>query len=351
MVCSLVGALAALIAHAVVADPAGAQDAAELALAADHPLVLRVSPVLAPYADEVRAILALRTAVTVTLGDPLPPGAPDLVGEGEVGIDFADARSTEEILAGAPERRSALRVVLGGPGRVTYATELRLSASAPISARAIALAVLALRDTALAGAGEPAAPRDRDPHAYAYRPPPDGPLGPARRIEPDARPTIYFRLLVGLSTARTTVLIGTGVGVGLCLRDDCVTVEGDLPLLPEERRAMDGTLVGYRAVTLGLRVQLRPIRIDDVTLGISAGPMLRVGNARVDLSGVTQTVTSFGLRGTLELAWELVDRFEWVLDIGADVALNPARFLRATEAVLLEDIVTAWGVTSLRLRP
>jgi hypothetical protein len=343
-------ALHALALHAL-ALRAAAQEAAPLALAPEHALVLRVSPPLAPHVDEVRAILALRTGVPVSVGEPIPRGAPDLVGEGEIGVDLTDARSTEQVLAGVPEEASRLRIVLGGPGRITYATELAHTTAAPISARAIALAILALRDTAMVGPGDLDAPRDPDAPAYVYRPPPDGPLGPPRRIEPEARPMIYFRLLVGLSTARTTVLVGPGVGVGLCLRDDCVAIEGDLPLLPEERRAVDGALVQYRPVTLGLRVQLRPIRIDRVTLGVSAGPMIRVGNARIDASGVTQTVTSFGVRGTLELAWEFVDRFEWVLEGGVDVSVNPARFLRGMEAVLLEDVVTAWGVTSLRLRP
>lgn len=321
------------------------------ALAADHPLVLRPAPSLRPMSGEVRSILGLRTSVPVSVGEDTPEGAPDLVREGEVGIGLTDARTTGEVLTGATgdERGTRLRIVLGGPGRVTYATELTTSAEQPPSARSIALAILALRDIALVGPEPPPYP-DPDGPAYTYRAPPDGPLGPVRRIAPLARPTIYFRLLVGFSTARTTVLVGPGVGVGLCLRDDCVVIEGDLPILPEERSALDGTQIEYRPVTLGLRVQLRPIRVDDVTFGLCFGPIMRLGNARVD-TGLSQTVTNFGVRGTLEFAWEFVDRFEWVLEGGVDAALNPARFVHGTEVVLLEDVVTAWGVMAMRLRP
>jgi hypothetical protein len=343
--------LGLVFAWTLLAGSARAQgEVAVSGLAPDHPLVLRLAPSLASHAEEVREILALRTGVPVSVGEPTPEGAPDLVGEGEVGVGLTDARTTGEVLEGGDALELRLRVVLGGPARVTFATELRHAAGEPISPRAIALAILALRDSAVEGQ-EPRTSARADGSAYVYRPPSSGPLGPPGHVEPEARPTIYFRLLVGFSTARTTVLVGPGVGVGLCLRDDCVTIEGDLPLIPEERRASDGALVEYRPVTLGLRVQLRPIRIDSVTMGVSVGPMLRVGNARVDVSGLTQTVTSFGLRGTLEVAWEFVDRFEWVLEGGVDAALNPARFVRAAEAVLLEDVVTAWGVTSLRLRP
>lgn len=317
------------------------------ALAPDHALVLRPAPSLREIAFEVRDILALRTPVVVVLGPDAMEDAPDLVAEGEVGIALTDARSTQEILVGDVEADLHVRVVLGAPDRVTYATELTTSPARPASARSIALAILALRDSALMGR-DPSVPPDPNAPAYTYRVPRDGPLGPHPSLVPALRPAFVFRFLLGASASRGTALVGFGVGVGLCLGRDCLLLEADIPLLFEERNAPPRERIDYRPSVLGLRVQLRPIVVGDVSFGFAIGPIVRVGNAHV--RGTTTTFTTPGMRGTVVVGWEFVRRFEWVVELGVDAALELAR-LSMPGVVLLEDVVTPWAMLALRVRP
>jgi hypothetical protein len=317
------------------------------ALPPEQVLVLRPAPSLRAIAIDVREILALRAPVSVVLGEPTPEGAPDLVNTGEVGIAVTDARTTQEILEGRTEGDMRVRVVLGAPDRVTYATELTTSQALPTSARSIALAILALRDSALVGR-DPSEPIDPDAPAYTYRVPHDGPLGPLPSLTPSVRPAFVLRFLVGASAARGTALVGFGLGVGLCLRRDCLLLEADLPLLYEERNTDARHRIDYRPSVLGLRFMLRPITIGDVSLGFGIGAIVRVGNAHV--LDMTTTVTTAGVRGTLVGAWEFVDRMEWLIELGVDAALELAR-LSAPGVVLLEDVVTPWAVLALRIRP
>jgi hypothetical protein len=304
------------------------------ALPAEQALVLRPAPSLETIATEVREILALRAPVPVVLGEPTPEGAPDLVNAAEVGISVTDARTTQEILEGRSAGDMRVRIVLGAPDRVTYATELTTSQALPTSARSIALAILALRDSALVG---------RDPSV-----PVDGPLGPLPSLTPSIRPALVFRFLVGASVARSTALVGFGLGVGLCLRRDCLLLEADLPLLFDESDRDARRSIDYRPSALGLRVMLRPLVVDDVSFGFAIGPILRLGNASV--LDATWTVTTAGMRGTLAGAWEFVDRVEWLVELGLDAALELAR-LSVAGLVIREDVVTPWAVLALRLRP
>ena len=142
------------------------------------------------------------------------------------------------------------------------------------------------------------------------------------------------------------------MGVGLCIDMSCLALEGDLPLIPEERRTRaDDELVRYRPISVGMRFQLRPWRWGDFVPGLTFGVLTRFGNAWIEETGASQTVAAFGLRGTLELAWIFAAPFELVLEPGIDFVSNPAEFTRDEETVLLEDVVTVWGVLGIRLRP
>ncbi|MBN8609904.1 MAG: hypothetical protein J0L92_04940 [Deltaproteobacteria bacterium] len=342
---ALVSLVATRVAHAQEDAPPPTTTVG--ALAADHSLVLRPAPSLREIAFEVREILALRTPIVVVLGADTPEDAPDVVNEGEVGIALTDARTTQEILEGQGEGDLHVRIVLGAPDRVTYATELTTSPERPASARSIALAILALRDSALVGR-DPSVPPDPNAPAYTYRVPHDGPLGPHPSLVPALRPAFVFRFLLGVSAARSTALVGFGVGVGLCLSRDCLLLEADLPLLFEDRNAPPSARIDYRPSVLGLRVQLRPIVVGDVSFGFAIGPILRIGNAYV--REMTTTFTTPGVRGTLVMGWEFVRRFECVIELGVDAALELAR-LPSPGVVLLEDVVTPWAILGLRVRP
>jgi hypothetical protein len=362
---SVRGAVAIALASLLASTPlAAAQDESEQASAPaaerrpdqldpSAPLTLRPQPRLRSLAQGVARVLALRAHIEVTVGDAAPPEVLEAVPTAHVAL----GREGPEVV-----------VVLAGPRGLVYGSRLDLPGSRDAAVRAVALAIDALRDAAIEG--PPPAPESGDEGGggadeagpggrrvrYVLIEPEGGIFYRSRRHEPTARPTIYLRALIGFSTARNTALIGPGVGVGLCADIACVVIEGDLPVLPDERRTNVGMeRIFYRPVSLSMRGQLRPFRWGDFVPAITAGVLTRFGSAWIEPTetspGVSQLVTDFGVRATLEIAWIFAAPFEWVVELGVDVAVNPARFVRYGEEVLLEDIVTLWGVTSLRLRP
>jgi len=248
-------------------------------------------------------------------------------------------------------------LVLGAEEGISFATQLTLPRGAgEARVRAVALAIESLR--AAAAQGPPAVGEQSETlvrHGSSWTLVGGLPRGTPR--EPLAKPTIYLRLLLGVSPLRGTFLVGPGTGLGLCVGPHCVVLEGDLPLVAEERLSEDGTPVAYQAVNFSVRFQLRPFRWGALTPAVTAGLMTRVGTARLSGASTSTVATSLGVRSTLELAWEFVDRFEAVLEAGADVAINRAAFHRrpagimSGETVFLEDRWTPWFVLSFRLRP
>ncbi len=282
-------------------------------------------------------LIGRRTGVAVEVGPPPPPGIVEAVPAGHVGMAVEDGM---------------LLLVLGAEDGTSYATELELPARSNVAAaRAVALAIESLRDAAEDGPppeSEVAGEATRWVHAWRF----EGELFERRSIEPIAKPTLYLRLLTGVSPVRGTFLFGPGTGLGLCVTAHCVVMEGDLPLLAERRRVGEDTTVTYRAVNFSVRFQYRPLRFGDFVPGATFGLMTRIGTATIEETDSSKVVTNLGLRGTLELAWQFVARFEAVIEAGLDFAINRAEFIRTTgDRLLLEDQWTPWFVASLRLRP
>ena len=314
------------------------------------PLVVHLDSELSGYGPSLVRTLARRIGIEVELG-AAPPGRNALaLPVGHVGIV-----PTEE-----HDRSTATVLWVGERGRV-FETEVALPRGRAAALRALVLAVVDLRDAVLEAPPleeEPvfdASPEARASRSgYVYLEPPGGLFGRRRTIESIARPTIYFRALIGFSSSRQALVVGPGVGVGLCIGDSCVVIEGDLPVLEEQRiddiPSTTGSYVtvSYRAVNLALRLQVRPIRIDDVTIGATLGLMTRIGGAWTP-DGTNRVVSSFGVRSSIEIAWQFERPFEWVVEVGADTPINRARFIQPE--VYLEDDVTVWGVTALRIRP
>ncbi|MCZ7677267.1 MAG: hypothetical protein M5U28_00155 [Sandaracinaceae bacterium] len=77
---------------------------------------------------------------------------------------------------------------------------------------------------------------------------------------------------------------------------------------------------------------------------------------------VSRLTTDFGVRSGIEVSWRFAPPFEIALEVGADVHVTPASFVRTTrpppgvdcptiETVLVEDLVTVWSALVLRVRP
>lgn len=302
-------------------------------------LVLRPERGLEPVARQVARMLERRTAIEVIVGGPPPPGLAEAVPRGHAAMTVRDG---------------TLVIVLGGDHGMSYATELDLpSQASAAAARAIALAIESLRDASLeepepAPDGASTRPTRRWLYSWRFV----GDLFPDRTIEPIAKPTLYLRLLVGVSPIHGTFLVGPGAGLGLCVTGHCMVLEGDLPLLPERRRTGDLT-TRYRAVNFSVRFQYRPFEFGAFVPGVTAGFMTRIGTATIEELDTSTVATNLGVRGTLELAWRFVARFELVLEAGIDVAISRAEFVRelTDEPLFLEDRYTPWGVLSTRLRP
>lgn len=296
-------------------------------------------------ARRVARVLALRVPVAVSVGAPPPGEVADAVGPGDVALVAVDG---------------GVRVALGAPTGLSYAHELSLpSLRGMAAARAIALVVESLRDSAIEGPPSRQSPRadasGGAPREWQQRRVLRVLEGgrPWRTIDrlPLAKPTIYLRALLGVSPLRGTVLVGPGAGFGLCIAAHCAVLEGDLPLIAEERTAPDGARIRYRFLNFSMRLQFRPIDAPSWAFGFSGGLITRLGTATVGEDAETRVVTDLGARSTAEFAWKLSQRFEAVLELGLDFVFDRARFLRDGASVFLEDRWTPWSVVSFRLRP
>lgn len=323
-------------------------------LAADAPLTLRPTQGLAPIAASVARALSLRMSVAVTVGDAPPPEVLEAIPAGHLALAHEEGVMT---------------LVLAGPEGQVFRSEVALpSLRDRGAARAVALAIEALRDAAITGAPEGSANRRRFRHrdhdiAWSYIEREGGLFGPREPIESDAKPLIQLGVLASLSTERLSFAIGPRIGLGLCLVDTCLILEGDVPILPEVRTSCDGRRIEYRAVALGLRLLVRPFNFEDVLFGaLSIGIISRLGIASLVGVDVSRLTTDFGVRAAAELSWRFAPPIEIALEIGGDIHVSPARFVRTTrappgvpcppvETVLVEDVGNVFAALFLRLRP
>lgn len=322
-------------------------------LAADQPLTIRPARGARDFARSVVHVLALRLEVDVTLGEDAYGELIEAVPAGHAGILVEDRQA---------------QVVLAGPEAQVFRTNLELGGTVAERVRAVALAIEALRDVAIEG--PPGGHRsgrtfraDGDTEvAWVYDEPRGGLFGELPEIEALAKPTVYLGLLGGLSTERLTALIGPRLGLGLCLGDHCLVLEGDLPVLPDSSEACDGRRIEYRAVTLALRFQLRPFVVDDFSFAFDFGILTRFGLANLVGVDVSRLTTNFGVRTGVEAAWRFTGPMELVFELGVDTHTSPAVLTRTNrpppgvscppvESILVEDLVTTWGILAVRLRP
>ena len=292
-------------------------------------LVIQPSDDLRPLAR--RTVTALvRRGVDASLGEPAPE-IPEAIGRGRVAL---------------VERDGAIWVGIGGQDGHTLSDSLALDARDLGAPQAVALMIESLLD-------EPPPPTALD------APRPSGSQWTYveyPREEPErqgAMPSIYLRLLAGYSPTRSSVLIGPGAGLGLCVGAHCVVIEADLPLVPEKIQIWTGETLRYRAVNTSIRAQIRPWARERWSFGFTFGLLSRIGTVSVVGGDHRQTATNLGFRTSLEMAWRIGGPFEWVFEAGVDAvhSSSQARAFVHGQTVFLEDTWTPWLTTSLRLRP
>ncbi|MGE0790634.1 MAG: hypothetical protein AB7S26_33455 [Sandaracinaceae bacterium] len=335
----------------VLGDPSARRDPP--ALPADAPLTLRPGRDSRRFAEGVVRELAVRLDVPVSLGEDAVSEILEAVPAGHVGVLVDGERA---------------QVVLAGPEAQVFRSNLTLSGTRAERIRAVALAIEALRDAAIEGPPTGRGGRrvttigDDQEVAWIYEGPRGGLFGELPRQEALAKPIVSLGVLGGMSTERLTPIIGPRLGLGLCLFDQCLLIEGDLPLVADTSVACDGRQIEYRAVTLSLVFQLRPITIDDWSFAFDFGVLSRFGLASLVGVESSQVTSNFGLRTAVETAWRFAGPMEMVLELGVDTHTSPAVLIRANrpppdvtcppiETILVEDLVTAWGVLAVRLRP
>lgn len=301
-------------------------------------LVLRPAEGTQSLVEHTARMLEWRRGVDVSVGEPPPPELLEAVPIGHVAMARVEGK---------------LRIVLGGRHGVTFATDLDEVTNDEDGARSLSLAIEALWDSAIAAP----APRVREARSAsswvyveteAYRR--ELEERARRAVEPIAKPTVYLRLLFGYSFLRESFLVGPGAGFGLCVNDSCAVIEGELPVLADERRTNDDDVISYRAVSLSARLQFRPFDWGIVQPGVSVGFLTRIGNASVN-GDRSYLVTDLGVRASGELGLRIADELEVVAEGGVDLAISRAQLVLRSEGTYLADPVTPWVVASLRMRP
>lgn len=325
-------------------------------LAPETPLTLRPTPATRAFSQRLARTLSLRLPVPVVVGEDAPPEILEAVPPGHLGV----GREQEHIL-----------LVLAGPEAQVYRSEVEVRRLGRDAVRSVALAVEVLRDAALEGPPPGSGRRTSRTYTraggqavtYTYLAPEGGLFGPPPDLGALATPMISLAGMVGISTERLTAIVGPRVVLGLCLGIACVSLEGDLPVLPDESQACDGRRIEYRPVNFGMRATLRPFDGPDLSAGIVFGLLTRFGVANLIGVDASRLVSDFGIRAGLEGGVRVSDEFELFLEIGADIHTHPGSFTRAprpggpmpcdvaVERILVEDFVTVWSALGVRLRP
>lgn len=308
-------------------------------------LTLRPGPGLEELAARVAAVLELRTGHPVEVGESPPPGLLEAVPAGHVAL--------------ADTGQGSIRVVLGTPGGQSFAATVELDRTRTPDARAVALAVEALRDEAVDAANvapapetaapTPAAPTPatpapaRDTGAEAPRPAGD------RRLFGDVDPLVFARAYGGASTSSTAPMTGLGLGAGMCVQRQCLVIAADFPVSIADGSVDD---LRYRYMTFLSGFYSRPISFGSVTPGASIGFLTRLGHFRRDMGLDDDSLdTDLGARGALEVAWEMLADVDLMAEGGADLTIDRHQVAVADGMASRGDRWTGWLQTAIRYRP
>ena len=316
-------------------------------------------------AEEVAAVLELRTGARVEVGEAPPPGLLEAVPAGHVAM----ARREGEVV-----------LVLGATAGRSLDAVVQLGADeGPEDARAVALAAEDLRDTAVelsrrglsTGDGPEAtvrveaaqpnselpAPVAPNPYAPASASADGQPLQDDEDLEGSAPGAIqvaegvdfllYGRLYGGASTASSAMATGLGTGVGLCVSMHCLVVGAELPLSFGGER-LD---VRYRYPTFTSGFYSRPFSFGAFTAGGSFGFITRLGHFRADMGLSDDGLdTDLGARGSVELAFEPYPGVDLISEWGMDFTIDRHRLAAGDRVIDRGDQWSPWGQLALRAR-
>jgi hypothetical protein len=315
-------------------------------------LTLRPESGLERLAENVAAVLELRTGQRVEVGDAPPPGLLEAVPAGHIAMAL---------------REGHVLLVLGASGGRSLDASVQLADHAgPADARAVALAAEALRDTAVdlarvpdeallgLSAIDPSGTQtaSRDPRARSAVNVDGGEAdgnASGGGLFGDVDPLFYVRAYSGASTASEGPMMGLGTGLGLCVQKHCLVVGGELPVGAGPEDGMD---VRYRYPTFSSGFYSRPFSFGDFTPGASLGLLTRLGHFGADMGLADRGLeTDLAARGSLELGWEAVAGVDLMLEGGVDYNLDRHVLTRSTEVVRRGDRVSPWGQAALRFRP
>jgi hypothetical protein len=320
-------------------------------------------------ANDVAAVLELRTGERVEVGEAPPPGLLEAVPAGHVAM---------------ARRDGAVLLVLGASGGRSLDATVQLGAEEPAAdARAVALAAEDLRDTAAELARRGGPPADGLPTSAGMAQTPEAPLpSPYYQHQDRARavsaapstasaqeaiddgdeisgtggsadsPTdvdflLYGRLYGGASTASSAPATGIGTGVGLCVERHCLVVGAEMPLSVGDQR-LD---VRYRYPTFTSGFYTRPLTFGAFTAGATFGFLTRLGHFRADMGLSDEGLdTDLGARGSLELALEAYTNFDLITEWGVDFTIDRHRLAAGDRVVDRGDQWSPWGQFALRAR-
>ena len=338
--------------------------------APDLLLTLRPEQSLRALAQDVAAVLELRTGSRVEVGEAPPPGLLEAVPAGHVAM---------------ARRAGAVVLVLGASAGRSLDATVKLGADAgPEDARAVALAAEDLRDTAVelsrrAGQGEElvvevateqGAARDELAAAAPASVPAASTAPPGAHERAQLEPLdddgeepesssdglevaegvdflLYGRLYGGASTASSAPATGLGTGVGLCVSRHCLVVGAELPLSFGGER-LD---VRYRYPTFTSGFYSRPFAFGAFTAGGSFGFITRLGHFRADMGLSDDGLdTDLGARGSLELAFEPYPGVDLISEWGMDFTIDRHRLAAGDRVVDRGDQWSPWGQLALRAR-
>jgi hypothetical protein len=348
---------------------------------------LRPAPGLEALAAKIARVLVLRNDTVVELGPPPPPALLEAVPAGDVAMEF--------------EQGGTIHLVMGAALGASYEARVDVADSRGEEVvRALALAIEALRDQAIENRARrelepapPAADAVPEPEPLQAAPPtaaetvttlPPAPVSgtvASRRPTPSSRPTLwsrgqrddeveayprldrgehtlrvepmlYLALYGGASTESNALRTGVSTGGGLCVLGQCVVLAVEYPL-PINMEAGGGD-VRYRYPTFSCSFYSRPIHFGRFTPAASIGLVSRIGHFERDMGVENYTRgldTDLGVRGTLELAYEVVESIDVAVMGGLDYALDRWQFGNGDSLAPRGSRAAPWLQAGIRIRP